>query len=434
MPKGLTEAERSRRDQFVAASQRLEDISVASRGRKRTAQEQRDFDSAMAECNRLEREINAIQNRPSQPDEVGRGGVARGNGNTAMTDSLTGRTYRSVHGTTNERLAPDQSFAEWNRAHFGDLSESRTAPHSFNWNAYWAARLTGVENAETRAVTGWGEDVASGPGAGLNLVGQVWSSQVIDLIRAHTFSDALGATVMPLMTELTNLPVFQADVAPVYVAEGAAVQGDISPQVSVLQFNCAGAVMDIAPVSKNLLMDAVGNGTVDNVIRNSIAQKYARVIDMACLYGVNGSPGNPGLCAESGLVTHSSTNATTYVDLSAAAALVRGQNVEPNGFLWHPSTMSAYAQLQDTLHQPLRMTPDIENLSFVNSGLLNYQTESAAGAFNSGALSSIYVGDWSYMTIGMRTEGIGVQVLHELLAAQNQVGFLSAARFSNPHD
>ena len=82
------------------------------------------------------------------------------------------------------------------------------------------------------------------------------------------------------------------------------------------------------------------------------------------------------------------------------------------------------------MHQPLRMTPDIENLDFVNFGLLNYQTESSAGVFNAGALSSIFVGDWSYMTIGMRTEGNGVQVLHELLAAQNQIGFLNAARFS----
>ncbi len=56
------------------------------------------------------------------------------------------------------------------------------------------------------------------------------------------------------------------------------------------------------------------------------------------------------------------------------------------------------------------MTPDIENVDFVNSVLLNYQTESSAGVFNAGALSSIFAGDWSYMTIGMRTEGMACKL------------------------
>ena len=52
--------------------------------------------------------------------------------------------------------------------------------------------------------------------------------------------------------------------------------------------------------------------------------------------GCRAAQGNPGLCSESGLLTASSTNAATYLDLSVAAAGCRGNNVEPNGVLWHP--------------------------------------------------------------------------------------------------
>jgi HK97 family phage major capsid protein len=422
---------------FNAYSRRTAGMVRTSGDGRMTPEESARIDAANKRVEDLLNELDRMRNAPAasernqtrQRAEV-RPAADNARKSDAMTNSLTGRTYRSVSGRPEERLAPDQSFAYWTRARYGDPDSTRGVPSSFNWNSYWTARITGRENAETRAVTGFGEDISSGSGAGLNLVGQVWSAQVIDLIRAHTFTDRLGAHVMPLHTEITNFPEWQSDVAPMYVAEGASVQGDVSPSVGILQFHTGGAVMDIAPVSKNLVMDAIGNGTVDQVVRNSIAQKYARVIDQAALYGINGSPGNPGLCAESGLLTYTAASATNYKDISKGAALVRGQNVEPNGVLWHPKTMSAYALLVDTLGQPLRMTPDIESLEFVNSGLLNYQTESSTGAFNAGALSSMFVGDWSYMTIGMRTEGVGVQVLTELLAAQNQIGFLSAMRFS----
>jgi HK97 family phage major capsid protein len=361
---------------------------------------------------------NGLEYREGEVPDT-RGVISRPN-----ASPLTGRTYQPVRGIPCERLTRDQSFAEYVQA-----TSHRQAPE-IDWDAYWTAKCYGFENAETRALTGFGEDITSGPGAGSNIVGQVWSSQVVDLIRAHTFTDALGATTIPLTSEITNMPLWNADVQPMWVGEGTAVSGDITPSTGVLQYNCQGAVMDYVPVSRNLIDDAVSTGGVSRLIQHSIAEKFARVIDTAALYGIQGSPGNPGLCGESGLLTETSTNASSYKDLSTAAALVRGQNVEPNGFLWHPSTMSKYAQLVDTLGQPMRMTPDIENLDFANSGLLNYQTESSTGAFNSGSDSSIFVGDWSWMTIGMRTNGVETMVLRERAAEYNQIVFLTRARFS----
>src|ERR1700728_3104285 len=449
----LNAAER-KRDEYEAGEISVDSFRSQILAIARPAMETRDAPHASLQVNEPEKrdnersytieELNGMSNarrgelginvRSEDPVWIGPArGAGRGH---EPAKRETGRAYRDVRGIKNERLSPDQSFADYVAARSGTPADFRSVPHDFAWDAYWSATLRrslglgGVtDNAETRAVTGWGEDISSGSGAGAGIVGQVWSSTVIDLIRAHTFSDKLGVTVMPLETELTNVPEFQADVSPVWVAEGASIQGDVSPSVNTIQFNAAGAVLDIVPVSKNLIMDAINTGGVDALVRNSIAQKYARVIDQTVLYGISGNVGNPGLCAESGLMTATASHATNYLDLSAGAEKVRAQNVEPSGFLWPPHTMSAYAQLVDTLGQPLRMTPDIANVNFVNSGLLNYQTESSTGVFNDGSVSSIYVGDWSYVTIGMRTEGVMVNVLNELLAANNQVGFMSAARF-----
>jgi HK97 family phage major capsid protein len=393
---------------------RMQAIVDSANGRRLTDAEKREFDTCDTE---LKRRAEAQKNFPET-----RG--VRPQPERGMP--MSGREYRPVRGIKDERLAPDQSFAEYVEA----TSPSRRKAPDIDWDAYWTAKVRGQENAETRAVNGFGEDISSGPGTGSNIVGQAWSTQIIDLIRARTFTDACGVTTLPLTTEITNLPFWNADVQPMWIEEGTAVQGDITPQTGVIQFNCQGAIMDYIPVSRNLIEDAVTNGGVSGLIQHSIAEKFARVIDTAALYGIQGSPGNPGLCGESGLLTHSSTNASSYKDLSAAAAIVRGQNVEPNAFVWHPSTMSNYAQLVDTLGQPMRMTPDIINLTFANSGLLNYQTESSTGVFNSGSTSSIYVGDWKWMHVGWRTEGVQTMILRERAAEYNQIVFLTRARFS----
>jgi predicted phage gp36 major capsid-like protein len=77
----------------------------------------------------------------------------------------------------------------------------------------------------------------------------------------------------------------------------------------------------------------------------------------------------------------------------------------------------------------MRMTPDIADIPNVPSALLNYQVESGT-AFTGGSASSLYLGDWSYVVIGMRTDGIQTRMLTERLAEFNQTAFFSSSRFS----
>jgi HK97 family phage major capsid protein len=342
-------------------------------------------------------------------------------------------------GRANEPLKRSQSFVDWHRAH--GSYESRAMPTEYDYESYWSQRLgfskPGAEirndpfAPETRTVYGLGEDTSSGSGAGADIVGQLWGHQVVDLIRAKTFTGRLGATTVPLATEITNVPLWASDVAPAYVPEQTAMSLDITPSTSVLQM-VAATYADVTGATLSVLEDAVNTGGVNDLIQNSIAQKYSRLCDTLALYGGSGTPANsvPGLVNESILTQSMGTNGaapTSYKDISKAAAQVREQNVEPNGVVWHPGTYAEYSELVDTLGQPMRPTPDVAGLNFVDSGLLNFQTETQGTGTT---CSSLYVGDWSYLRIGFRTEGVEVMKLDQRWADYLMVGFLSRLRLS----
>lgn len=336
-------------------------------------------------------------------------------------------------------LTPRQSFRDYAEAR-GMYDQAALPAQEFDWDAYWCAKFTQRgwdlgQNRRTdipemryerRAVTGMGEDLTSGAGAGSAVVAQIWAHNVIDIIRAKTFGDRLNVTTIPMATEIMNLPTLQNEISPVYIAEQNGLGLDVGEQLSTIQLNASGAFADIVAASKNIVEDAVNTGGIDGLIKHSIAMKYARLIDQVSLYGQTGSPGNPGLLNESSLQTMNVSGApTTYVPVSQAAAKIRAFGAEPSGVLMHPSDVSAFAQLQDTLHQPLRVTPDVAQFwPPVDSSLLNFQTET-------GSSSSFYVADWSYMMQGIRLAGgIEVSLLDQRFAEFLQVAWLSRMRFS----
>jgi HK97 family phage major capsid protein len=328
------------------------------------------------------------------------------------------------------RLAPTDSLAAYARRH--NIGGVNTGPQDFDYNAFWGARMGFCKaNAETRVV-GLGEDTTSGAGAANAVIATVWAHEVQDLIRADCFLFEAGATTFPMPSEIYNLPLFSADIAPSYVAEAASVSLDTTPSLGTLQFNASGAFVDITAASLNALEDAYNNGGLSALIQNSIAQKYARLIESVALYGQSGSAGNPGIVNESGLLVYSAgTNGAApinYAALSSGAALVRAQSVSPNAIVMHPSMWSAYAQLTDSTGQPMRPTPDIADLPILTSGLLDGFTETQG---SSNITTSAFVGDWSYVHVGMRLDG-GVQtmVLKERYADQQQMAWMSRLRFS----
>lgn len=428
----ISQRERDTRTRRLQVFERMQELAAETRTRSLSSAERAEFDRIEIELAALDAEVDSYRRSPDVPETRGSSGARAAAADPFMPGArpVTRPGDRPVRGVEKEILRPDQSFAEWCEARGRGIDGSRRAAHDFDWNSYWAARWHREQNAETRAVVAMGEDISSGSGAGAGVVGQQWSREVFDLIRARTFLHELGCSVMGLETEITNAPEFLSDVAPTWVGEGSAVDLDITPSVGTIQFNAAGAFLDNCGISNNLIADAINNGGINALIQNSIAKRYALLFDSVGLYGQTGMTGNPGIANESNLLTQNASGTpTSYAPISKAAAKVREQNVEPSGWVWHPGTQAEFAQLTDTLGQPMRMTPDIAGLPNVASGLLNFGTE-AGTALTGGSDSSLYIGDFSYVILGMRTEGVATRMLVERYAEMNVTSFFSSARFS----
>lgn len=337
---------------------------------------------------------------------------------------------KAVRGNAQEMLRPNQSFAEWAESRGLAQGSKRTAATSFDWDAYWSQRLGFAKPGAESRVVGMGEDTTTGSGAGNAVVGQIWGHELQDLIRAKLWLSRFNVTTVPMTGEVLNVPVFQSDVQPAFITESNALALDITPSVGTLTLSATGSFADVTAASLNVIEDAVINGGIDAMIRNSIAQKYARIIQQIALYGQAGS-GTTGLVNTTGLLMQSmGTNGaapTSYKDISKAVAQVRAQSVEPSGLVWHPNTKAEYAELVDTLGQPMRPTPDVADLvdNAADSASLTYGTETQGTATTA---SSLYVGDWQYCLLGMRTQGVEVSILKERYAEYQMVGFLSRWR------
>lgn len=384
--------------------------------RSLTKAEAEEYDRLSRNLTALDKIINGSATGSYDPlaDMHGRAVALDGDKRNGYTAEVEGREH--------EVLRPDQSMAEWYAKR-----NSKTA-HDVDWDAYWGQRMgLRAPGAELRAL---GEDTSSGGGAGQAVVPQEWSTSFVDLLRPQLVITRAGASLMPMETELYNLPTYVSDVSPSWLAENSSVSLDANPQFSTVQFNAKGAFTDITLFSRQMAEDTNQSGGLAGLLTDTIAQKYARVIDQAAIYGVSGNAGNPGLNAESGLVSQSmGTNGAAPTDtqfISTAVESVRKANVEPSALISNPQVYGTVNRLNaSTYAKYWERTADTANVPWLYSTALS-ATETQG---TSSVASSLYAGDWSRMVIGMRVD-LDVKVLNERYADVNQIGLLSYMRFS----
>src|ERR1022692_3117131 len=242
----MSSAQIQLRERRLTAYNRMQEIADATRQRSLSSAERAEFDRLAVQLTAQDREIDGYVRSEGGP--AGAGGYAETRRGFETRSGVTAAASRTVRGARNETLRPDQSMRDYAEA--TGLYDRRGVPTDFEWDGYWAAKLGMNKRStpESRASV-LGED-AAGPG-GANIVGQVWSHDVMDLIRAKLFLAAFNVTTLPMQSELVNYPIFEADVAPMWIGENDALRLDTTPQLGVMAFNATGAFADMTAVSRN---------------------------------------------------------------------------------------------------------------------------------------------------------------------------------------
>jgi HK97 family phage major capsid protein len=350
-----------------------------------------------------------------------------------------------TQGNPREVLASDQSMTAWvNRAaengvriQSAEGNQSSILGNSFDLNAYWGQRMGFAKpGAELRAL---GEDTA---GSGQAITPQSWQSSFVDYLYPLTLMGRAGASKLPMDTEIVNLPQFTAPTAPVWAAENAATSLDANPAFAPIQFSAKGAFYDVTLYSIEFAQDAFVQGGLPGMLAESMARKYAIIVDQAALYGISGNTGNPGLVNEAGVnirkyAAHSGTTGQAPADFnepSIMAEMVRNANAEPTAFLTSPQLVGTLSRLSATSYAKYwEPGQDIKDLwpALYSTTIPVVETDPASGnpALTGGTMTSLYCGDWSRIVIGMHLD-MTTAVLKERYMDSKQYGLFSAMRFS----
>lgn len=335
-----------------------------------------------------------------------------------------------VRGEPNEVIKAGQSVAEWHRKAIENrVPGVRNDGTDRDYERMWAEKFgLASRSAETRTLE---ESVTSGSGAGNATVPESWSTTFVDLLRPRlVLSDA---SILPMTTAKHTLPQYTQDVAPALVAEGSSVSLDGNPAFSPVYFDVTGvAYFDCTLVSRQLVEDCGQSGGIDALMRDVIGRKYARAVEQAALFGTSGHPQCPGLANESGIQKFAGeATLSDFDDLSKAAGLVRTANAEPTAAICSPNLVEAFDKLKaSTYAKYWQPAPTVEQLWPPRYTTTMPTTETAGGAAETGGTTqSMFVGDFSRITIGWRTQ-LDVQILKERYADQGCYGILSYARWS----
>jgi HK97 family phage major capsid protein len=341
-------------------------------------------------------------------------------------------------GTRGELLRPDQSLHGHMERSGAFKSQGTDRDHNRLFAELSGLRPTTVESRTLQ------EDVATGAGAAGPATPADWAATTLDLLRSQTIVDRAGVSSFVMPHETYNQPQLSADVSPVWLAENGAMSLDNLPGLAPLVFSCVGAFTDITLLTRQAAEDAVAGGGLDAILRNSIVEKYKRLIDKVAIYGQAGNAGCPGLvneavlvssgaalpggmAANGGLSPTAAAGTTPYQQVSIAAEAIRKLNAQPSAFLVNPQTLGTYARATDTLGEPVDKTPDIDGIPWLDSStLVANEVQGTSGA----VCSSVYTGDFSKMMIGWHVGKLQITLLDQLFAQSNQIGYLSYLRFS----
>jgi len=274
------------------------------------------------------------------------------------------------------------------------------------------------------------------------LIPSVWGASIIDKARNASQVLNAGAEVVAMDAKVLNLGRLITDPTAAWLAEGA-TRTESDPAWDLVSLTSR-TLSCLTVASLEFLQDAPN---ADSVVEDSIGKAMGLAIDSAALFGgvtvgadavAAGSGASPP--SPLGILGNLLANASTSILGSGANGTAitaetpwnelldtyftpMQYNEKPTAILMNSKMQQKYSKTYDTLGQPLRTPPVLDNTPI----LITNQIPSFTQGTMTNIATDIFTGDYRQVLWGTRLD-ITTRVLSERYAEAGSVGILSTFR------
>lgn len=315
--------------------------------------------------------------------------------------------WRSSEGNPIPVLAPEHRVA--NCIVGGGAEEDR----HLSLAQIMRAMVLGPKNDAERRALSEGTDSTGG-----YTVNAALSAQLIDRMRAKTRIVQAGAVTVPLETLTTKMARIASDPTVGWHTENTQ-ESDSNMTFEQVTFT-ARTMMAIVRASREMLEDSIN---AEEALMQAFAGAMAGELDRVALYGTGSAPQPTGLIYVSGIgiVELNGVISSWSHLLDGVQKLLEANQSMPTAAIMHPRILIDFNKLLDANSQ-YREKPDL-----IRTLPLLETTQVSLDEGGSPAQTSIFLGDWSKMMIGVRTQ-LRIEVLRERYADFLQYGFVAWLR------
>lgn len=393
--------------------QRAKLWSEAQDIRKRAENENRDLNAQ--EDAAFTRALDQVERLDAQLEHEDRGVDGSTDARTARPDAAAGNRAGVNEFADGMPLPEGRSFVDWLDHRTAPRTEDEPRPE-LSLRKY----LRGLATGDWADAADEHRAMAEGAlGTGGYMVPALLSAQIIDLARAQTRVLQAGARIFPMANKKITVAKWAQDPGAAWHSEGAAIS-PTDGALGSIELN-AKTLAGLTVASRELLEDADG---VENELRLAFAATFRQKVDQAALYGSGVDPEPRGVKNTSGVTVQSmganGAKPADYGWLVDAVGAIQDANEDPNAAILAPRTERTIAAFADTTGQPLQAPQMLQRIT-------RYPTTQIPTNLTAGTstdTSDVFVGAWSQLYIGVRTQ-LQIQVLRERYADTGQVGFLT---------
>ena len=360
------------REQAAAKFKEAHDIVAGRDPAELSEEDERRFDTAMAEGEKLQKQY------------LRAAGQASGTSRDMLSPMIPFPGGRGVPRDGLAVLAPNEKLS------------AMTGASEYGLGELVRAIVTGDNSrgVELKAAMGVGTGAAGG-----FLVPEPLSADVIDRARAQARVLQAGARTIPMTASTLKIARVTGDPSAAWKLENAA--GPASDMTLDRVEMTARTLVSHVKASVELLEDSEN---AQDVIERSLGAALALELDRAALRGSGTAPEPRGIRNATGVNIQSmgvnGAALTNYDPFSTAVQTIQAANGQPGAIIYSPRTAGVLDRLKDTTNQPLRPPPSFEERAKLPTSQIpeNLTHGTATTA------TEAYVGQWDELLIGVRRE------------------------------